>query len=54
MELKNLEVEMAIRFENQKYKGTVRYDQDWTEDVQVKFEGYNEPGHIDPTFLRPF
>lgn len=54
MRIKDLKIGMAVRFENHKYKGTVRYVREWAGDVQVPFEGYNEPEHIDPIFLRPF
>jgi hypothetical protein len=54
MRIEDLEIGMAVRFENQKYKGTDRYVREWAGDVHVQFEGFNEPEQIDPMFLRPF
>jgi hypothetical protein len=45
---------MAVRYENQKYKGTVHNISEWVGDVQVQFEGFEKPEHIEPLFLRPF
>ena len=54
MELKDLEIGMTVGHGNQKYEGKVLYVHEWAEDVQVQFEGFEEPEHIEPIFLRPF
>jgi hypothetical protein len=42
---------MAVRYENQKWKGTVVGVR---EEIEVIFEGDRALEHIDPMFLRPF
>ena len=54
MRIEEIKIGMAVRYENQKYKGTVYHIREWAGDVQVQFEGFEEPEHIEPFFLRPF
>jgi len=43
---------MDVRFENQKWKGTIIGI--GREEIEVIFEGDREIEHINPMFLRPF
>ena len=47
----NFIIGMAVRYENQKWKGTVV---GIGNEIEVIFEGDGELEHIDPMFLRPF
>lgn len=52
MRLEDMKTGMAVRFENQKWKGTVVGT--GREEIEVIFEGDGALEHIDPMFLRPF
>ena len=51
MNTQAFKIGMAVRFENQKWKGTVV---GIGEEIEVIFEGDGALEHIDPMFLRPF
>jgi len=52
MNTKEFKIGMAVRYENQKWKGTVVGI--GREEIEVIFEEDGEIEHIDPMFLRPF
>jgi len=52
MKTQDFKIGMAVRFENQKWKGTIVGI--GREQIEVIFEGDGELEHIDSTFLRPF
>jgi hypothetical protein len=52
MNTENFKIGMAVRYENQKWKGIVVDIE--REEIEVIFEGDGEIEHIDPMFLRPF
>jgi hypothetical protein len=51
MNTQDFKIGMAVRFENQKWKGTVV---GIGNEIEVTFEGDGALEHIDPVFLRPF
>ena len=52
MRIEDLKIGMAVRYENQKWKGTVVGI--GREEIKVIFEGDGALEYIDPMFLRPF
>jgi hypothetical protein len=52
MNTQNFKIGMAVRYENQKWKGIIVGI--GREEIEVIFEGDGELEHIDPMFLRPF
>ncbi|MDD2340507.1 MAG: hypothetical protein PHG79_09725 [Methanosarcina sp.] len=52
MRIKDLAIGMAVRYKNQKWKGTVIGI--GKEEIRVVFEGDGATEYIDPMFLRPF
>ena len=52
MNTPEFKIGMAVRYENQKWKGIVLGIGE--EDIQVHFEGEESNEFIDPMFLRPF
>jgi hypothetical protein len=52
MRIEDLKIGMAVRYENQKWKGTVVGI--GREEIEVIFEGDGALEYIDPMFLRPF
>lgn len=52
MNTQAFKTEMAVRYENQKWKGTVV--EIGREEIGVIFEGDGAFEHIDPMFLRSF
>ncbi|WP_292379169.1 hypothetical protein [Methanosarcina sp. UBA289] len=52
MNKQDFKIGMAVRYENQKWKGTVMGI--GKEEIEVIFEGDGALEHIDPYYLRPF
>jgi hypothetical protein len=52
MNTQSFKIGMAVRYENQKWKGTVVGI--GREEIEVIFEGDGALEYIDPMFLRPF
>jgi hypothetical protein len=52
MNTQDFKLGMAVRYENQKWKGTVMGI--WDEEIEVVFEGDGAVEHIDPSYLRLF
>jgi hypothetical protein len=52
MNTQSFKIGMAVRYENQKWKGTVVGIRE--EEIEVIFEGDGALEFIDPMYLRPF
>lgn len=52
MNIQDFEIGMTVRYENQKWKGTVVGI--GSEEIEVIFEGDGALEHIDPIFLKTF